>query len=359
MGNSDYVFHNYGIISSNLENFGALPTHSYATMLKDIEKYSGKLVIGGGEVLFSEWETLFGFISGTYSRLNANKLFSKIERRLQIAKRTLGGQKVSLPFSPHPEELNKSDLNIYYSSVGGQFYGDLKWKKNKDALHAMEAAKYISVRDQRSKDSLNAAGLNAKLVPDSALIMSDYFSLENLIKESKVSPEIYREPCMFVQLGRFKGPDDLSLFGQKLKTISKALQLKVVLCPIGIAPGHEDDIILKELASRNDDFVFVMPASISDIMLLIAQSQFYLGTSLHGLITAQSFNVPHLPLNKKITKAVSYLNTWVDDSLRAADFTDDFYVIDTFKKWKTEKINKNTDLQKEMVRNNLKYILQD
>ncbi|MGB3775217.1 MAG: polysaccharide pyruvyl transferase family protein [Leeuwenhoekiella sp.] len=351
---SGYIFHNYGIVASDLKGFGALATDSYSTMLSDIKKFNGKLVIGGGEVLFSEWEMLFGFISWPYARLNAIKFFSKVERRLQIARRALGGMAVVLPFSPLPKELHKPALKIYYSSVGGQFYGDLSGAKNKAALKAIQAAALTSVRDQRSQDSLKSAGVSAELIPDSALIMADYYPVETLKELSQLNPEIYRDPYIFVQLGRYKGPEDLKAFSQRLITVSEQLGLKVLLCPIGLAPGHEDDIILKQLADLHPDFKFVMPSSISDIMLLIALSKLYLGTSLHGLITAQSYNVPHIPLNKDIKKAVSYLNTWVDSTLRAADFTDD-----TYKNWPAALINENTGLQKEMVRKNLKHILND
>ncbi|KKK59602.1 hypothetical protein LCGC14_3032740, partial [marine sediment metagenome] len=195
---SGYIFHNYGIISSNLTDFGALPTQSYAEMLADIKQYSGKLVIGGGEVLFPEWETLFSFISSIYARLNSVDFFSKVERRLQIARKLLGGKNVALPFSPHPKELKRPDMQVYYSSVGGQFYGDLSSKKNKQALKAMNGATYVSVRDQRSKDAMNAAGLSAELVPDSALIMSDYFSIESLRKETAIEPKVYEGDYIFV-----------------------------------------------------------------------------------------------------------------------------------------------------------------
>ena len=45
-------------------------------------------------------------------------------------------------------------------------------------------------------------------------------------------------------------------------------------------------------------------------MYLIANSRFFAGTSLHGNITAMSYAVPHIGLNREISKLDNYLKTW-------------------------------------------------
>ena len=47
-----------------------------------------------------------------------------------------------------------------------------------------------------------------------------------------------------------------------------------------------------------------------DTMFLISKSACYMGTSLHGIITAQSFSVPYLLINETILKAVDYMDCW-------------------------------------------------
>ena len=83
------------------------------------------------------------------------------------------------------------------------------------------------------------------------------------------------------------------------------------LCSIGTALGHSDDIALAKIYSslrHKDKACFVCSPSIYDIMWLVKHSALYVGTSLHGTITALSFEVPfvaHGPIKLK-----NYLETW-------------------------------------------------
>ena len=40
-----------------------------------------------------------------------------------------------------------------------------------------------------------------------------------------------------------------------------------------------------------------------------------MGTSLHGVITAQSFNVPFVGLNEKLMKVNAYTTTWIGEGI--------------------------------------------
>ena len=66
---SKIEFINYGIIRSNLIYFGALKTHSYFKLIRNTGKFGGNLVVGGGEVFFANWSTIFGFINPIYAYL--------------------------------------------------------------------------------------------------------------------------------------------------------------------------------------------------------------------------------------------------------------------------------------------------
>ena len=43
---------------------------------------------------------------------------------------------------------------------------------------------------------------------------------------------------------------------------------------------------------------------------MISEAAFYLGTSLHGAITAISFAVPHMPFTNQVVKLKEFLMTW-------------------------------------------------
>ena len=109
---------------------------------------------------------------------------------------------------------------------------------------------------------------------------------------------------------------NLDAYVALIEKIIDKYQLGICLCPIGTASGHSDDIALAKiynLLKRKDNVLLVTFPNIYDIMWLIKHSALYVGTSLHGTITALSFGVPfvaHGPLKLK-----NYLETWCKGEL--------------------------------------------
>ena len=84
---------------------------------------------------------------------------------------------------------------------------------------------------------------------------------------------------------------------------------EICLCPIGKALDHDDHEALQELGSlMKSPYSYFDADNIWDIMYLIANAKCYVGTSLHGAITALSYAVPHVGL--KVEKLGAYLDTW-------------------------------------------------
>ncbi|MGB8703800.1 MAG: hypothetical protein WCD31_02100, partial [Gillisia sp.] len=162
-------FYNYGIVKSDLSFFGALPTQSYNVLLEKIKDSTGKLVIGGGEVFFADWKTLYGFINPHYARAVKNRIISEIERKVRFSKFYLSLNRVSVPFCPAKSELKADKVKIYYNSVGGSFpYGENK-KEIKIIKEALKDASLVSVRDKRTEKELQKLNVSSKIVPDSAI----------------------------------------------------------------------------------------------------------------------------------------------------------------------------------------------
>lgn len=347
-------FYNYGIVKSNLSEFGGLPTESYRSLLKNIENFQGgKLVIGGGEVFFANWNTLYSFISTVYFKLNKNKSV----QNLKIPKFLLARNRVEVPFCPSKSELKNDKLKLFFSSVGGSFSGKANSDCNFKIRETLKSACLLSVRDRRSLKSMEQKDLNAKLVPDSALIMSDYFTKEILINKISDDYKKIQNKYIFLQVGKFKGPQNIEQFVFELKEVSVQLGLDVVLCPIGKATGHEDDIMLQQIKIYEDSFIYFDPKNIFDIMYLISNSSLYMGTSLHGVITAQSFSVPFIGLNKNLVKVSSYLKTWICNSMDCLQFDEISKAIEIFKEWDSSLLYEKTIVQKQLVRDNLDIIL--
>ena len=350
-------FKNYGIVKSNFSTFKALPTHSYKRMLRDIDKDNVVLVIGGGEVFFTNWTKLYGFINPTYRRFTKSKLFRRIDKHINSAALLLSSNRVKVPFVPSKEELGVPRMRIAYNSVGGRFVGSKTNQRNQHINDALKSADYISVRDQRCQSSLKSHDIESILIPDSALLMSDLYSVEFLKQRVSFDLTNTEFPYLFLQLGSYKGPDHISKFVETIQSLSDKTGLNVILCPIGLAPGHEDDKILKKLKQINSGFIYIEPDNIFDIMFLIAKSSLYLGTSLHGMITAQSYNVAFIPLNKSVKKMDAYVKTWVSETLGCVDFYNEKAFLEIYKDWDYEQISKNTKIQKTQILNNIEKII--
>lgn len=357
--NNNIVFENYGIVKSDFSYFGALKTKSFKELEVDLEN-SDKVVVGGGEVLYANWTTLYAFINPLFRYLLRYKKIKILEKRLGFSNRLLSSYKVLFPFSFKASDFKLAELKVYYSSVGG---GGLMMKNSRGqqmAYDRMQSARLITLRDNRSYNYFSKyPELNAKLIPDSALLMSDFYTIERL--KELVEGAFNYENYIFLQLGINKGPKDLKEFANQLKILSDALKSKVLLCPIGLAPGHEDYKILKELKDIEPRFDFVMPKNIFDIMYLIANSNLYIGTSLHGVITAMSFLKPAIGLNKKVAKLESYMKTWVNEDYKNLDFDDIKYSdVNELINLYNISYNKNKlERQKSLIRSNLELIIND
>jgi len=357
--NENIVFKNYGIVKSDFSYFGALKTNSFRKLENDIED-GDKIVIGGGEVLYANWTTLYAFINPLFQYLLRFKKIKALEKSLGFSSHWLSSNNVPFPFSFKASDFKLTQLKVYYSSVGG---GGLMLKKNRNqqkAYERMRSARMISLRDNRSFNYFSIyPELDAKLIPDSALLMSDFYSIERL--KELVKNSFNHENYIFLQLGINKGPKDLKKFARQLQTLSNDLKCKVLLCPIGLAPGHEDNKILKELKGIEPRFDFIMPNNIFDIMYLIANSNLYIGTSLHGAITAMSFLKPAIGLNKKVVKLESYMKTWVNEEYRNLEFDNINYsdVNELMNLYNISYGNERLEMQKSLIRSNLKFIIND
>ncbi|WBL23182.1 polysaccharide pyruvyl transferase family protein [Zunongwangia sp. HRR-M8] len=348
--NIEAEFYNYGIVKSDLSHFGALPTKSYKKFQEEVNKNKGNIVVGGGEVFFANWRTLYSFINPYYAHLLKFEIFKKLDEKINFPKRLLSKDSSMSPFVPL-----KNNSKLFFSSVGGRFYG--KTDNNKYIANLLEEADFISVRDKRTKNSLKEYNVDSILVPDSAILMSDLFSIEFLKSKTSSNLIFDNKDYLLLQVGINKGPENLKDFASQILKQATKLKLEIILCPIGMAPNHEDHKILNEMAKISDSFNLVIPKGIYEIMYLIARSKIFVGTSLHGIITAQSFNRPFVALNRKVVKSKVYISTWMpayqDYNL---DFTEINKLSTLMNKWSSNALVRYTREQKLMVSKNLTLI---
>jgi polysaccharide pyruvyl transferase WcaK-like protein len=349
---------NYAIVKSNLSYFGGYPTNSYGELHRNLKKLGGTVIIGGGDVFFANWETLYSYINPLFVKLMKYKLIRKVNARLKISDYILHKKDVLLPFTPGVFEFNTSKkIQILYNGVGGTFNNYDASDFNDKVVERLNTSNHISVRDHRTLESLKKFGINAVLSPDSAVIMSDFYPIENLKKRMTLDTNMIPEKYFLVQFGFNKAPDNFKETALLIEKLAKNHNAKVILCPIGLALKHEDDVELKKMEKYSSHFQFIMPKNIFDIMWLISNSKAYMGTSLHGALTAQSYNVPFFPLNKKIKKAESYFKTWCPEiSEGCIDFKDLDKIDGMLTNWNYQKAKTYLEEQKGFVYNNFDEI---
>jgi polysaccharide pyruvyl transferase WcaK-like protein len=274
----------------------------------------------------------------------------------RIAKHLCGGA-TDLPFSFSSAELNM-DIDISLNCVGGAAIASWTDTKREFLKRKIQSHKGLGVRDRKTFDVLSEkADLpSLKLVPDSAILMERLLAGE--MEQRKHSFSHYKSiqnNYIFFQVGCEK-TDDLDEVISNLDAILLKSKFDLVLCPIGHALGHEDLLPLKTIRNaltgkHGGRVVLIEPViDVYEIMMLISNASMYIGTSLHGTITSQSFGVPYITFNKQIKKLEEYIKTWGAPGLTTQyDAKDIAVAFDKVKGITKQSILEHTRPQKDLV----------
>lgn len=349
---------NYGIIESDLSLYGALPTKSFDQLILDIQNSNKEelIVVAGGEVLGSNWLNIYRFLHPFYSRLYKSSFLRRLLNKFDFFSLYFSIFKgSSFPFILDGKVFNRK-TKIAYSSIGGSNI-ESYLRKSKNLVSYFNKVKNLSIRDYKTESAFNKFNIANKLVPDSALIMADIFKGE---LDSQLSSEVLdlsTQDYVYVQLGNTKGPDDLPNFADKLNIFCAKNNLKIVLSPIGLALDHDDEVILRKLQTYCHNAVYVHPNNIYDTMALLKNAKLYLGTSLHGVVTSQSFNVPFVAFTEKIHKLHLYIKTWFPNYENISiDYASFDKVNIVFSQFDADTAKIETERQKKMIYSNLHSI---
>ncbi|WP_449034297.1 polysaccharide pyruvyl transferase family protein [Prevotella sp.] len=330
---------------SDLTRIGGVATENFRSLFKAKKADDNFLIVAGGDSLFIDWQTILSFVDpyAKYFYIADNILgrlfFSTFYKKVKYHATTL------YPFSIGKDELCNFK-KVFYNSLGGSILEQKKDSLCKQKVtNILKTVDYISIRDKATHDLLKLYGIQNVMVPDSAILMSDVFS-ENFLF-SNISPvlkDLLNREYIFFQINAEHGNNKEKYYSDLLSSIAKECKLHICLCPIGLAPGHSDNIPLKNIHEKISDFsTFISDPTIWDIMYLIKHARIYVGTSLHGTITAMSFNtafISHGPLKLK-----NYIMTWVNNGNEY--FVDDYFKLEeSIKKTLSRKFFLDSNFQK-------------
>lgn len=348
-----FQFNYFSIVDADFTEVGGVKTQNYHAFVNELNKSGNhNVIVAGGESIGANWDKLLGFINPLYFAL-LNKVTVRLFSSMGLAKKILGG-KSNFPFCINKSDF-EGDITVAYNSVGGTSIPQKCYPRLSDS-------DYIAVRENITLSLLKEEGIhNSHLFPDSAIILSDVFSIEDLMVHPKIRPSIKNlkaQSYLFVQVGKHKHNNNIPQIIEQLNQLGKETNSTIVLCPIGTAPGHEDDKVLKtistQLSTANE---YIDNPNVYEIIHLIAQSKLYIGTSLHGIISAMSYGVPYIGLNPKQKKVLGYLKTWgktpINEPSRCNDFLEKAKIA---LKTERQKIIEDTEQQKELYYQSIKNI---
>ena len=292
------------INKSDLSRYGCLKTEKFTSVVKSANRGS-VIVIIGGEVVGSTKESLL-------LHSFENPLIYKIVARLKwdypkiynIVSRVLFHNVAPYPYMPCIK-----DIPNIFNTVGGRFVGE---KNTENQMYrSLKNSLFISTRDRRTQDSMKSF-VEARIAPDSVFIISSLISDEFLC--SKIQSELIslkNEQYAVFQCSPLKIQEDHQAISQAIKLIYEKFGTKVILLPIGYASGHDDFDILSEIHELlPNETRLLYQLTVWEIMYVIKQSSMFYGTSLHGIITAMAFAVPHFAINPSIEKLKAFIEDW-------------------------------------------------
>jgi polysaccharide pyruvyl transferase WcaK-like protein len=230
------------------------------------------------------------------------------------------GNRRRLPYVM-PAAALPSRWRVAFHGVGGVGFAALAPAARAEAVAALRAAAFVSVRDPATRAALREAGVPAALVPDAASRTSALLG-ERITRrdaDGELAGLARRMPgWIALQLAAAWG-DDATLARIAAAVVRSAVEFDagIVLFRAGLAPWHDDAEVVSRLAARiaaeapDVPFSRFDSADVFELCALLAQANAYVGTSLHGWIVADSFGVPGVCLVEHgAAKAARYVDCW-------------------------------------------------
>lgn len=347
----------YGLKEQKMEYLGGPNTMSVKHLYNDD---SDMLIIAGGEVLDSTWYSMYNNFECNIFNYYFVRILNKINGEIAnwYCKKMLQGKSYQ-PWMIDNKDFKKKK-KIVYNSVGGTKICNFTNKKKKAYSEILEKVDYMSVRDALTKSNIEQLSdkIEVNLSPDSAIIMSDFYDYDYLEKnvDDKILEILKKlKKYIVIQTNKKNGEKEFERIVNQIQLVVNNGEYNVVLLPIGRAAGHEDDIILEKIKNKCNVEVFLPENNtIFDTMYIIAKSSAYIGTSLHGAITAVSYGVPNFSLNKNVEKLNLFYKTWFKDRKNTALEDDFLSELNSLTEYEKEKLNERTRELKSYVYENFK-----
>jgi len=314
----DAEYRCYSIRGADLRHRGGVETRPLGALREEDLPRGSLVVVAGGELLTARWSDAYAGLAGPRRTLAA-KLAAKavgVGAVDRVCRLLLGGDR------PLPWVLDAGDLGqdapVVYNGVGGVGLGGLPGPLRDAARARLARAAFLGVRDPETRDDLKGwnLGLDIRLTPDSAVLVSEVFPKEGLLGQASETTRAalgrFRTGYVVFQTGRYPAWGRVGALADQIREIHRETGLGVVLLPLGQAAGHEDRAPLRRIARLLGDLPVELldRPDVDDILAAIAGAQLFVGSSLHGNLTALVYGVPHVGFGERVRKLDLMLRTW-------------------------------------------------
>jgi hypothetical protein len=273
----------------------ALTTESIRSLFAKEHSGLRTLVIGGGDILRTDWD-LMARHYGRRSRVSIPSVRNSID---SFGARRFRARWMSYPaagpFLIDPNDLPGESRAAYVSCGVPHDFAASEIDRVKRTLGN---ASFIGLRDEDSAEKLLRAGIDCevRVAPDLTVTLSDQFDRNELACRGRKILSRFEvqsdRPLLCFQSQPYPGFDTDEIL-RELKRYQERRATEVVALPLGYC--HGDHEFLKGLAKRSDGAIkYADVSSVFDMLAIIAASDVFVGTSLHGNITAFSFGIPHV-----------------------------------------------------------------
>ena len=315
----------YSLLAGVAPNEAGFETESIQSLFQNGPAGPRTLVIGGGDILRTDWD-LVARHYGRSSRLSLKRLrkdignggalaytISKNLPRVDpggfFAKRFRArwmDYSAAGPFLLHPKTIPEQSAVAYISCGVPHEFPDNELDQVRETL---EHASFIGLRDEQSAAKLAGINCELRVAPDLAVTLSDQFDHSVLIGRGRriLSRFGVREdlPVLCFQSQPYPGFLEGDIL-RELRRYKERRNVEVVALPLGYC--HGDHEFLQALAKQSNGMIkYAGVHSIVDMLSIIAASDVFVGTSLHGNVTAFSFGIPHVFGPLPVAKAEGFL----------------------------------------------------
>ncbi|SAK85294.1 Polysaccharide pyruvyl transferase [Caballeronia glebae] len=269
------------------------------------------LIHAGGELLTCDaWEAAVMLTKPGQAQARIARYGSRAADRDAWARAQLGTD----AFAPYVvgRETFARAASICFDAIGGATLDIRDAAFRAEVLTKLRSADEISVRDTRTQATLKRAGLDARLVPDPASMVAELFDAR--IATRAGARRAFPHGYLAVQFSADFGDDTtLAQIAHQLDLIGGATGLGIALFRAGAAPWHDARAVYERMTARmrHPAVTIFDSLDIWDICALIAKSEGFAGSSLHGRIIAMAYGLPRVNFeHADAVKQRAYASTW-------------------------------------------------